>query len=191
MAKSIFKCKICGEKYTSIEGLYSHLEEEHASMIPPGMSVEQYYYLLKTGKEHGNCVVCKGKTDWNEKTKKYHRFCNDPACKAKYKETVDQRMIGKYGKVNLLNEPDHQRKMLMGRSISGHYDYDGHMKPYVGSYELDFLKTMDLFFDWDPTDIEMPSPHTYYYNYEGEQHFYIPDAFIYSLPRCRSRSCGG
>jgi len=181
MAKSIFKCKICGEKYTSLEGLYSHLEEDHESMIPPNMSVEQYYYFLKTGKEFGSCVVCKGKTPWNEKTKKYHRFCGDPACKAKYKETVDQRMIGKYGKVNLLNEPDHQRKMLMGRSISGEYEFNGIMKPYVGSYELDFLKTMDLFFDWDPNDIAMPSPHTYYYMYEGEKHFYIPDAFIYSL----------
>lgn len=181
MAKSIFKCKICNEKYTSLEGLCSHLEEEHASMIPPDMSVDQFYYFLKTGKEHGNCVVCKGKTPWNDKTKKYHRFCGDPACKAKYKETVDQRMIGKYGKVNLLNEPDHQRKMLMGRSISGEYNFDGVMKPYVGSYELDFLKTMDLFFDWDPKDIAMPSPHTYYYMYEGEKHFYIPDAFIYSL----------
>lgn len=181
MAKSIFKCKICGEKYTSLEGLYSHLEEEHESMIPPNMSVEQYYYFLKTGKEHGKCVVCKGDTQWNEKTKKYHRFCGDPMCKAKYKETVDQRMIGKYGKVNLLNEPDHQRKMLMGRSISGEYEFNGVMKPYVGSYELDFLKTMDLFFDWDPNDIAMPSPHTYYYMYEGEKHFYIPDVFIYSL----------
>ena len=181
MAKSIFKCKICNEKYTSLEGLYSHLEEEHSSLIPPNMSIEQYYYYLKTGREHGSCVVCKGKTTWNEKTKKYHRFCGDPECKAKYKETVDQRMIGKYGKVNLLNDPEHQRKMLMNRSISGHYNFDGVDKPYVGSYELDFLKTMDLFLNWDPKDIEMPSPHTYYYMYEGEKHFYIPDAFIYSL----------
>ena len=181
MAKSIFKCKICNEKYTSLEGLYSHIEEEHSALIPPDMSVEQYYYYLKTGREHGSCVVCKGKTPWNPKTKKYHRFCGDPDCKAKYKETVDQRMIGKYGKVNLLNDPDHQRKMLMNRSISGHYDFDGVSKPYVGSYELDFLKTMDLFLNWDPKDIEMPSPHTYYYEYNGEKHFYIPDAFIYSL----------
>ena len=181
MANSIFKCKICNEKYTSLEGLYSHIEEEHSALIPPDMSVEQYYYYLKTGREHGSCVVCKGKTPWNPKTKKYHRFCGDPDCKAKYKETVDQRMIGKYGKVNLLNDPDHQRKMLMNRSISGHYDFDGVSKPYVGSYELDFLKTMDLFLNWDPKDIEMPSPHTYYYEYNGEKHFYIPDAFIYSL----------
>lgn len=181
MGKSVFTCKICKEKYTSLEGLYSHLEEEHSTQIPPDMSVEQFYYFLKTGREHGNCVMCKKPTTWNEKTKKYHRFCGDPSCKMKYKETVDNRMIGKYGKVNLLNDPDQQRKMLMNRSISGTYNFDGVEKNYVGSYELDFLKTMDLFFDWDPNDIEMPSPHTYYYKYDGEEKFYIPDAFIMSL----------
>lgn len=177
----MFVCKICKEKYSSLEGLYSHLEEEHSAQIPPDMSTAHFYYYLKTGREHGNCVMCKQPTTFNEKTKKYNRFCNDPACKIKYKEIVDKRMIGVYGKVNLLNDPDHQRKMLMNRSISGVYNFKGVDKPYVGSYELDFLKTMDLFFDWDPYDIVSPSPHTYYYIYEGEKHFYIPDFYIMSL----------
>lgn len=177
----MFVCKICKEKYSSLEGLYSHLEEEHSAQIPPDMSTAHFYYYLKTGREHGNCVMCKQPTTFNEKTKKYNRFCNDPACKIKYKEIVDKRMIGVYGKVNLLSDPDHQRKMLMNRSISGVYNFKGVDKPYVGSYELDFLKTMDLFFDWDPSDIVSPSPHTYYYVYEGEKHFYIPDFYIMSL----------
>lgn len=177
----MFVCKICKEKYSSLEGLYSHLEEEHSAQIPPDMSTAHFYYYLKTGREHGNCVMCKQPTTFNEKTKKYNRFCNDPTCKIKYKEIVDKRMIGVYGKVNLLNDPDHQRKMLMNRSISGVYNFKGVDKPYVGSYELDFLKTMDLFFDWDPSDIVSPSPHTYYYVYEGEKHFYIPDFYIMSL----------
>lgn len=177
----MFVCKICKEKYSSLEGLYSHLEEEHSAQMPPDMSTAHFYYYLKTGREHGNCVMCKQPTTFNEKTKKYNRFCNDPACKIKYKEIVDKRMIGVYGKVNLLNDPDHQRKMLMNRSISGVYNFKGVDKPYVGSYELDFLKTMDLFFDWDPSDIVSPSPHTYYYVYEGEKHFYIPDFYIMSL----------
>lgn len=177
----MFVCKICKEKYSSLEGLYSHLEEEHSAQIPPDMSTAHFYYYLKTGREHGNCVMCKQPTTFNEKTKKYNRFCNDPACKIKYKEIVDKRMIGVYGKVNLLNDPNHQRKMLMNRSISGVYNFKGIDKPYVGSYELDFLKTMDLFFDWDPSDIVSPSPHTYYYVYEGEKHFYIPDFYIMSL----------
>lgn len=177
----MFVCKICKEKYSTLEGLYSHLEEEHGSLIPPNMTTAHYYYYLKTGRKNGNCVMCKKPTKFNEKTKKYHRFCEDPICKQKYKETVDKRMIGVYGKVNLLNDPEQQRKMLMGRSISGKYNFNGVEKTYVGSYELDFLKTMDLFFNWDPNDILSPSPHTYYYEYEGQKHFYIPDFYIMSL----------
>ena len=35
--------------------------------------------------------------------------------------------------------------------------------------------------NFDPEDLIAPSPHTYYYEYEGEKHFYIPDFFIPSL----------
>ena len=181
MGKTIFICKLCREKYSSLDGLYSHLESEHGDAIPEDMCVEQFYYFLKTGKEHGKCVECGKPTLWNDKTKKYKRFCEDPECMEKYKETVRNRMIGKYGKVNLLNDPEQQRKMLMNRKISGLYDFNGVKIPYVGSYELDFLKTMDLFLDWDPNDIIMPSPHNYYYMYNGEKKFYIPDVFIPSL----------
>ena len=181
MGKTIFICKLCREKYSSLDGLYSHLESEHGDAIPEDMCVEQFYYFLKTGKEHGKCVECGKPTLWNDKTKKYKRFCEDPECMEKYKETVRNRMIGKYGKVNLLNDPEQQRKMLMNRKISGLYDFNGVKIPYVGSYELDFLKTIDLFLDWDPNDIIMPSPHNYYYMYNGEKKFYIPDVFIPSL----------
>lgn len=35
--------------------------------------------------------------------------------------------------------------------------------------------------EFDSDDIFAPSPHTYYYEYEGTKHFYIPDFFIGSL----------
>lgn len=181
MGKTIYICKICKEKYSTMEGLYSHLENEHGDAIPEDMCVEQFYYFLKTGKEHGKCVQCGKPTLWNDKTKKYKRFCEDPRCIEEYKEIVRSRMIGKYGKVNLLNDPEQQRKMLMNRSIAGTYNFNGVMITYVGSYELDFLKTMDIFLDWDENDIIMPSPHNYYYMYNGEQKLYIPDVFIPSL----------
>jgi hypothetical protein len=96
---------------------------------------------------------------------------------------MKSRMIAKYGKAHLLNDPNKQREMLANRSISGVYEWrDGKTETtYTGSYELDFLKTMDDFFEWDPSDIMMPSPHTYTYKYEGEDKFYIPDVFIPSL----------
>jgi hypothetical protein len=91
-------------------------------------------------------------------------------------------MIGKYGKVTLLNDPEQQRKMLANRKISGVYRWtDGGETTYTGSYELSFLEFLDQIMNYNSSDIIAPSPHTYYYEYEGEKHFYIPDFFIPSL----------
>ena len=179
----MYKCKICGKKYTELSALYNHIENKHADMIPQDMTVQQYYYYMKTGKSNGNCVMCKQATTWNKNTNKYNRFCGNPKCKEEYVKIMKSRMIAKYGKVHLLNDPEKQREMLSKRSISGTYRWSDNKSEttYTGSYELDFLKTLDLFFEWDPEDVLMPSPHTYTYKYEGEDKFYIPDAFIPSL----------
>ena len=179
----MYKCKICGKKYTDLSGLYNHIENKHSDMIPKDMNVQQYYYYMKTGRTHGNCVMCKQPTSWNKNTNKYNRFCGNPKCKDEYVRIMKSRMIAKYGKIHLLNDPEKQREMLSKRKISGTYKWsDSNFETtYTGSYELDFLKTLDLFFDWDPQDVSMPSPHTYTYKYEGEDKFYIPDAFIHSL----------
>lgn len=179
----MYRCKICGKKYTELTALYNHIESKHRDMIPKDMNVQQYYYYMKTGKMNGNCVMCKQPTSWNHNTCKYNRFCGSEKCKEEYVRIMKSRMVAKYGKTHLLNDPNKQREMLAHRSISGVYKWsDGkHETTYTGSYELDFLKTLDGFFDWDPTDISMPSPHTYTYKYEGEDRFYIPDVFIHSL----------
>ena len=92
-------------------------------------------------------------------------------------------MIGKYGKTTLLNDPDHQRKMLANRKISGKYLWrdNVHVSTYTGSFEKSFLEFLDTVLEFDPEDVMSPSPHTYYYEYEGTKHFYIPDFFIPSL----------
>ena len=73
--------------------------------------------------------------------------------------------------------------MLANRKISGEYVWRDrvHKTTYTGSYEKSFLEFLDEVMNFDPTDIMAPSPHTYYYEYEGEKHFYIPDFFIPSL----------
>lgn len=181
----MFECKLCGdghERFKTIEGLYSHLERKHNDEIPPDWSVEQFAYYLKTGKKHGTCVICKGKTKFNPKTGKYYRLCENPKCKEKNREIFEKRMIGKYGKVSLLDDPEQQRKMLANRSISGEYTWsDGTKKTYTGSYEYDFLRFLDVLMDYPSRDVITPSPHTYYYEYEGKKHFYIPDLYIESL----------
>ena len=177
------KCKYCDKIFTDIDRYTTHLEKNHNDLIPPDMTPYQFFYYLKTGKTNGNCVICKNPTEWNPKTNKYHRFCDNPKCKKQYIESFRKRMIGKYGKTTLLNDPEQQKKMLANRKISGVYKWSKDMKeiPYTGSYEREFLKFLDEVMDFDSEDIMAPSPHTYYYDYEGTRHFYIPDFFIPSL----------
>ena len=178
------KCPICNGKFNELEDVYSHIDEEHNESIPKNYIPQQYYYALKTGREHGDCIICKNSTRWNPITGKYNRFCDVPErkCKIKYRDIFKQRMIGKYGKIHLLNSPDQQKKMLANRSISGEYIWTDNTKMiYTGTYELDFLKLLDILMEWDSNDIMSPSPHQYYYEYEGQTKFYFPDVFIPSL----------
>lgn len=177
------KCKFCGKVFPDTDSIAAHLEKAHIDMIPPDMDSYQFYYYMKTGRTHGNCVMCKQPTGWNPKTKKYKRFCDNPKCKIAYRDMFKKRMIGTYGKITLLNDPEQQKKMLANRGISGIYTWsDGSKKlPYTGSYELSFLEFLDKIMDFPSSDVMAPSPHTYTYKYDGKDHFYIPDFFIPSL----------
>lgn len=160
-----------------------HYDIVHKELLPPDMDGYRWFYYLLTNKMQGSCVECHKETDFNKVTMKYARFCNDPACKQKYKERRDNRMIGKYGKPYLLDDPEMQKKMQQGRKIAGKYAWsDGKTYiPYLSSYELDFFKHLDVDLNWPVSDLVAPSPHTYVYEYEGKKHFYMPDAFIPSL----------
>lgn len=178
----ILRCKFCGKTMKDEEVYANHVEKVHPQEILPGMIPRQFVYYLRTGKTCGNCVMCKKETKWNTATNKYHRFCENPKCKEEYKETFRNRMIDKYGKTSLLDDPEQQKKMLAARKISGEYVWGDriHKFPYTGSYEKDFLQFLEIF-DFPPDDLMAPSPHTYFYEYEGKKHFYIPDFFIPSL----------
>lgn len=176
------RCPICGEHFVSLDGLYEHVGEEHDDEIPNGFTPSRYVYYLRTGKRNGSCIIDHKPTDWNEVTHKYHRFCNNPKCKEAYRKQFERNMIGVHGKKTLMNDADHQRKMLANRRISGKYIWsDGDVKTYTGSYERDFLQFLDAFMNFESKDVITPSPHCFYYMYEGQRHFYIPDAYIPSL----------
>lgn len=176
-------CKFCDFFCYDADDFVSHLERHHEEMIPEDMTPWQFFYYLKTGKTHGTCIVCKGNTSWNEKTHKYNRFCDKKQCKDTYREMFKNRMIGKYGRTTLLNDPEQQKKMLANRKISGEYIWRDHVHKtlYTGSYEKSFLEFLDEVMNFDPNDVMAPSPHTYWYEYNGKKHFYIPDFFIPSL----------
>lgn len=184
-----YVCPIDKKAFKTLNGFGDHMRKFHPSEIPDGWSDARYFYYLQTGKRFGTCVVCKKQTDWNETTQKYNRFCNNPKCKDQYREEFKNRMIGKYGKVHLLDDPEQQRKMLANKKISGKYKFeDGGAVEYTGTYEKDFLMMLDKFMNLSSKDVMGPSPHTYYYFYRNPNdqehqgiHFYIPDFYIPSL----------
>lgn len=178
-----YKCPECQKKFKTLGGWASHMNMMHPSARPEGFSDTRFFYYTLTGKTEGKCIECKSPTTWNEATGKYNRFCNNPNCKKSYVKLAKDRMINKYGKAYLLDDPEMQRKMLMSKKISGYYTFsDGSGKlGYVGTYEKDFLTMMDKFMGYSASDIMAPSPHTYFYEYDGSKHFYIPDFYVPNL----------
>lgn len=181
--KTRIKCKFCNRYLKDKPAYAAHLENSHSDMIPEDMNGARFEYYLRTGKTEGRCIMCHKPTRWNDKTGKYHRFCDDPKCIERYRDEFKKRMVGKYGKITLLNDPEQQKVMLSRRKISGVYTWSDHVHEfhYTGTYEKNFLEFLDHIMDMDPTDVMAPSPHTYYYVYENKKHFYIPDFFIPSL----------
>lgn len=176
-------CPYCDFFCYTADDFVSHIEKKHFDYIPLDMTPWQFCYMLRTGKKEGKCVICGASTTWNENLHKYNRFCDKKACKDKYRDIFRNRMIGKYGKTTLLNDPEQQKKMLAARSISGTYLWRDHVHEttYTGSYERDFHQFLDVILQYDPEEIESPSPHTYYYKYDNKIHFYIPDLFIHPI----------
>lgn len=176
---SSYKCPVCNMRYKSLAAWGDHLKRIHPNEIPEGYSISRYFYYCQTGRTEGRCIQCHKPTTWNEETQKYNRYCSNPRCKEEYCKIAKQRMVDKYGKTHLLNDPQKQREMLSHRKISGEYTFqDGGKVSYVGSYEKDFLITCDYVLGLKSTDIMSPSPHNYIYMYEGKPHVYIPDFYI-------------
>ena len=174
-----FKCPYCNYKGTR-ERLVSHVENNHKEMIPEGYTAARVVFNSINHKEVGHCVQCKvNETKWNEDTWRYERFCSDK-CRDAYVKMAKERMVKKYGKTNLLNDEEQQKKMLANRRISGTYKFrDGGERTYCGSYEKKTLEFYDKVLNVPSKDIMTPGP-TVIYDYEGKKHKWITD--IYYVP---------
>jgi len=178
----VFKCPICKRSFSSKQAVYTHMYKEHSDEIPDGMSAAQYAFNLRNNKEYGLCVQCKvGKTPWNEEAERYDRFCCEE-CKNAYVAEAKRRMVAKYGKEHLLDDPDHQQKMMNNRSISGVYvfDTDKIAVKYNSQYEYDFLRHLNLGHGWLGKDI-VQCPFAFEYVHDCKKKLYIPDYWIISL----------
>ena len=177
-----FKCPMCDKKYIEKKSLYLHLDEKHKEQLE-GLTPAHWYFDFRNKNltHKGKCTQCKIKpTEFNETTEKYNRFCSDN-CKEKYKEEFKKRMMKKYGKTTLLDDPEFQKKMLANRKISGTYIWtDGKKFTYTGSYEKNCLEFLDKILNLPSSEVFFPAPQIFKYEIEGKEHFYIPDFFLSS-----------
>lgn len=180
-------CLICNKRFVNRKALVDHIERIHAAQIPEGWPAARYENYLRTGKTEGKCVICGKPTPWNSVTEKYGRMCGSDACRKTARDRAKNNYIDKHGKEYTLNDPEQQRKMVYARKNAGKYIFEDETTGkkyealYDSGYGKEFFEMLDTLLFWPGSDIMAPSPHTYYYEYEGETHFYIPDAYIYTL----------
>ena len=179
-----FHCPYCHKVYIEKQALYNHIENNHGQYVSEEFPPSRLYFNFVNKKEVGHCVICGKETTWNETTERYNRFCSNK-CKERYKEEFQKRVLKVHGKTmqQMLTDPEMQKKMLSNRKISGKYKWhDGSAEiQYTGSYELEFLKFLDLFLNFDSNDVISPAPQVFYYNDNGNKRFYIPDFYIPSI----------
>lgn len=160
-----YKCPDCSQIYYSYDQLCQHVKKIHADDIPEKMSVNQYIYD-ETHPARPMCRSCKKNvTPWNEEKMHYEWYCS-PACR---KVAIDR-----------LKNPEYQRKLLLGRHISGEYIFsDGGRQPYVGSYAQDFLMHCDNDLGIKSEEIHAEVSNLgLFYKFNGEKCAYIPDYYF-------------
>lgn len=172
-----YNCPYCNYRDFKPQ-LVDHIEKNHESMIPSDYTAARMVFNIANKKEHGTCVCgCGKETPWREDLWRYDRYASEE-CIDRYRKLVNQRMMSKYGKTKLLDDPEMQKKMLDNRSITRTYKFSsgGEMK-CVGSYEEKFLKFCDEVMNYKARDIEQPGP-LIPYTYKGKEHVWITDYYI-------------
>ena len=145
--KRKYKCPFCDNRYDRVR-MITHIEKKHPEYISDDYTATRIVFNLVNKKEKGTCVMCGKESPWNEEKGRYDRFCS-PECVKAYTKLADRRLKDVTGKTKqeLLKDPEYQNKvMLSHRSISGEYTFqNGSKKKYVGTYEKNFLRFMDVF----------------------------------------------
>ena len=175
-----YKCPYCDLK--AIRGdIVEHVEKKHANMIPEGYTAARAVYDFINKKNYNVCMICKTPVyTWNDKINRYNNLCENPQCRARVREIALERHMRVYNKPTLLNDAEHQEKMLSHRKISGSYTFsDGGKITYTGQYEKSALEFMDKVLEIPSKDIQAPGP-VLEYEYNGEKHRWITD--IYYIP---------
>ena len=175
----IYRFPLDGKKFNSKATMYAYIEKNYKHMLSNEMTPARLYFNLKYNKTSGKCVISGKPTKWNEELGRYERFYSSKEVEL-YKQQFKERMMKKYGKDSLMNDPEHQKKMLDSRSIAIDYKWlDGSITKVSSTYEHDFLSYVEEVYNFKKSDFSEPP--TIYYKEDGTTKFYIPDFYIPNL----------
>ena len=177
-----FNCCYCNERFYAKE-LPKHIDKKHDDLLPDDYTAYRMAYDIINHKDgHGNCTICKKPTKWNEKRQKYERLCGNPKCAQEVRETYKKRMLRVYNKIHLLDDPNHQEKMLAHRKISGTYKWsDGKEFTYTGQYEKKLMEFLDHTMEYKSNEVLAPGP-ILEYEYKGKNNGYSKFIYFYIFP---------
>lgn len=174
-------CVFCNNKIRR-DKMAEHIEKEHDNELPENFTAYRMAYDIINGHldtHSGECMICRSKTGWNNRTQKYFRICKDPKCKQAVKDQYEKRMLRVHNKPYLTDDPKHLIAMLAGRRISGKYKWsDGSMYTYTGSYEKNFLEFLDKTMEFESRQVFCPGPVLVYKGSDGKDHKWITDFFL-------------
>lgn len=178
-SKRTYKCPYCTQRFIR-EKLVTHIDDKHHDLIPEGFTALRVAYNYINDTTGRKCVICGKPTAWNEMKGRYERLCSEE-CKKAYLARTKANYQRKYGTDKPTSNPELnaqiQRKALANRKIAGMYKFsDGGEVGYVGAYEKKFLEFMDKIMKINSEDLQEPGPDIVY-QYNGENHLYIPDYY--------------
>jgi len=180
MSNKTFMFPLDKKKFKSKGEMYAYIEENYPKLLSTDVSPARLYFNLKYRKTVGKCVMTGLPTKWNEVTERYERFHDDKAKEA-YREMFKRRMLSKFGKYHILNEPEQQKKMLDNRGITIDYKWnDGSITKVNSKLEEKFLLFLETTYHFNK-ECFMEAPTIYYKLDNGTSAFYLPDFYIPSL----------
>lgn len=177
MSSKKYKCPYC-QYSAKRDDLIDHVSDVHEEMIPEGYSPRRIVYNKVNKRETGICMICKKATDWNEKAGKYNKLCGRESCAKQNREIFTERMLRVHNTTCLLNDMEHQEKMLAARKISKKYKFkSGEEFTYTGNNEGKLLKFEEEILGVEAKEILMPGP-ILEYDYQGKTHKWIIDQYL-------------
>lgn len=180
--KKRYKCPYC-DIHDTKDNLIVHVNDIHNDLLPEDYTAARVVFNYIYKKNEGRCTECGKETKWNEDRCRYDRQCSD-RCRKIYSDKMHSHIMNVYGIWNLCSDPEHLKKMLENRKISGTYKFINSVgvRSYTGSYEKKCLQFMDSI-NIPAYDIITPGPIIEYpYTDNGEEKIltYITD--IYYAP---------